>query len=109
VKRPVHIRVLGKRLSIKYVPEGDALLCDNPEDTEPGIGRFSPANQLIVIQDGQPLGMEQDTVLHEVLHAVETAMSLPVNEEIVEKFATCLLAVIKDNPGLLAYLKTKEK
>ena len=30
MKRPAHIRVLGKRLAIKYVPEGDALLCDNP-------------------------------------------------------------------------------
>lgn len=64
---------------------------------------------LTAVEEGQPLASEQDCVLHEVLHHVEYAMKLDVPEEIVEKFASCLLAVLKDNPTLVTYLRQREK
>ena len=69
---------------------------------------LSPRNDLRALQ-GQPLATEQDTVLHEVLHVVEEYAGLDVAEEVVEKFATGLLAVLKDNPALASYLRIREK
>jgi hypothetical protein len=107
VKRPARIRVIGKVHTVHFVPAGHALLRDGPDDPKPGYGRHDGATLTIAIEEGQPLANEQDTVLHEVLHAVETAMGMDVAEEVVEKFATGLLAVLKDNPGLVTYLRRK--
>lgn len=108
MKRPTRIRILGKQITVHYVPPGDALLRDTPEDTNPGVGRSDGAKQLIAVEDGQPLASEQDTLLHEVLHVVEEYMGMDVPEEVVLKFATGLLAVMKDNPSFMGYLRTKE-
>lgn len=109
MKRPTSIRVMGKKIAVHFVPSGDALLRDGPHDDEPGLGRSDGLTQIIAVEEGQPLASEQDCVLHEVLHHVEYAMKMDIAEEIVEKFASCLLAVIKDNPSLLAYLRAREK
>ncbi len=108
MKRPAKLRVLGKVISVSYVPAGDAALRDGPHDDEPGVGRSDGLRQTIAIEDGQPLGQEQDTLLHETLHIVEEYMGMDVPEEIVANFATGLLAVFKDNPSLVAYLRKRE-
>jgi hypothetical protein len=109
VKRPARISVIGKVHTVHYVPAGDPMLRDHPDDPEPGVGRHDRNRLLIAIEEGQALANEQDTLLHEVLHAVETAMGLDVDEEVVEKFATGLLSVLKDNPGFVTYLRTKKR
>lgn len=108
MKRPTRIRVVGKVHTVHYVPAGDAMLRDGPDDAAPGFGRHDGKTLVIAIEEGQPLANEQDTMLHEVLHAVEDAMGMDVPEDVVEKFATGLLAVLKDNPGLVSYLRARE-
>ena len=107
--RPHRIRVIGKVITVHYVPTGDVLLRDDPEDAHPGMGRSDTDKQLIAVQEGLPLATEQDTVLHEVLHTVEAFMGLDVEEEVIEKLATGLLGVLKDNPKLVTYLRAREK
>ena len=109
MKRPTKVRIMGKLVRIHYVPAGDILLRDGPEDHAPGMGRSDGQKQMIAVEEGQPLATEQDTVLHEVLHVVEEYAGLDVAEEVVEKFATGLLAVLKDNPALASYLRIREK
>jgi hypothetical protein len=46
-------------------------------------------------------------LLHEVLHAVDEAMGLKLKEYQVKGAATGLLAVLKRNPALVAYLRKK--
>jgi hypothetical protein len=46
-------------------------------------------------------------LLHEVCHAVDDAMDCKMKETQVKKLATGLLAVLKDNPQLAAYLRRK--
>lgn len=99
---------MGKVVAIHFVPAGDALLRDGPHDDAPGMGRSDGMRQTIAVEDGLPLATEQDTVLHEVLHIVEEYMGMDLDEEIVEKFATGFLAVMKDNPSLVTYLRVKE-
>ena len=107
MKRPETIRILGKRVSVKYVPAGDILLKDSHDDPEPGVGRSDSTKQLIGIEDGQPLESEQDALLHEVMHMLEDWMGIEISEDAVTKMATGLIAVLKDNPKLAAYLKRK--
>lgn len=108
MKRPAKVKILGKVIRVSYVPAGHITLRDHPADDEPGLGRSDGLKQTIAIEDRQPLASEQDCVLHEVLHHIEYAMKMDIREEIVEKFASGLLAVMKDNPGLVKYLLTKE-
>lgn len=109
MKRPDRIRIQGKVVRCHYVPAGDIMLKDSHDDPEPGIGRSDGLKQVIAIEEGQPLATEQDCMLHEVLHHVEYAMKMDIPEEIVEKFASGLLAVLKDNPSFVKYLCQKEK
>jgi hypothetical protein len=62
---------------------------------------------VLTIRDGQPQANEQDSVLHEVIHAVSDYMEIRLKEGQVTKLATGLLAVLKDNASLVAYLKKK--
>lgn len=71
------------------------------------MGECDNDKQLILIRDGQPLESEQDTLLHEVLHAVDEAMGLKMKEAQVKGCATGLLAVLKDNPRFATYLRRK--
>jgi hypothetical protein len=99
MKRPERIRVLGKRFDVKFA--GDTILAQDLN------GECDSDRQLILVREGQPLESEQDTVLHEILHAIDEAMGLKMKEAQVKGAATGLLAVMKDNPALVAYLKKK--
>lgn len=94
--RPEKIKILGKVFRVNNGPLAEDLMgeCDNDK-------------QLILIRDGQPLESEQDTLLHEVLHAVDEAMGLKMKEAQVKGCATGLLAVLKDNPRFATYLRRK--
>jgi len=109
LKRPAKVKVLGKWVAIEYVPASDILLRDSADDPDPGCGRSDGSKQSIAIEEGQPLAYEQDTVLHEVLHIIEDYMRMDVPEDVVDKFATGLLAVLKDNPSFASYLRWREK
>lgn len=108
MKRPERIRILGKPVSVQYVPAGDILLKDSPEDEEPGSARSDPDRQLIAVEDGQPLENEQDAMLHETIHMLEDWMDIKISESAVRNVATGLLAVMKDNPSFVAYLRRRK-
>ena len=107
-KRPARICILGKPFKVGFVPIEHIGLRDNAEDDDPGMGRTSPERQEIYVRSGQPLESEQDTVLHECLHAVDETLGLQMNEYQVTVLATGLLAVLKDNPSLRSYLCAKK-
>ena len=109
MKRPARLRILGKPYTIAFVPVEHIGLRDDAEDPDPGMGRTSPERQEIFIRTGQPLESEQDTVLHEVIHAVDETLGLQMNEYQVTVLATGLLAALKDNPGLRTYLCAKKE
>ena len=95
MKRPERIRILGKAFKVTNVV---------PDDLN---GECDTDTQTISIRDGQPLESEQDTMLHEVIHAIDEAMDVKMKETQVKKMATALLAVLKDNPSFCAYLRRK--
>ena len=108
MKRPTRIKILGKTYKVRVVTEraqgfedGDYGMCDND-------------SHVITIIAGRSLGNDQDTLLHEVIHAVAFQMGVDgaINkregeERWVQALATGLLAVLKDNRGLVTYLRSK--
>jgi hypothetical protein len=100
LKRPERIRILGKPFAVQYVsgvPLEDDL-----------NGECDTDKQAILIREGQPLESEQDTLLHECLHAIDEAVDARLKETQVKKVATALLAVLKENPSFVSYLRRKK-
>ena len=97
--RPAKIKILGKVYQIRYTK--DAPL----EEDE--LGMCDPNEQSIYVRDGQPSEVEGDTILHECLHALESLLELKLRHEDVVRITTGLHALIRDNPGLLAYLRSR--
>lgn len=91
--------VIGKTYDVHYV-SGKPL-------EEDDLGEFDPTLQKITVRKGQPLETEQDTLLHEVTHAIDSELNLNLNEKQVRGLATGLLAVLKDNPKFYTYLRRK--
>lgn len=109
MKRPQKIRIFGKVFNIRYIPSGgEPFVGDRKDD----YGECDVDNQDIVVRDGQPLETEQDTVFHEIFHAVDGSMvdeEQMIDEAVVRRMATGLLAVFKDNPRLLSYLRASPR
>lgn len=98
--RPAKIKVLGKPFTVEYV-SGAPL----PDDLN---GECDTDKQSVLVRDGQPLESEQDTVLHEIFHAIDEAVDSRLKETQIKKVATALLAVLKDNPSFVSYLRRKK-
>ena len=99
-KRPLSAKVIGKVYKVQYVT-GAPL---NQED----FGECDDEKQQISIADGLPLENEQDTFLHECIHALDAQMSIGLKEAQVSKLATGLLSWMKDNSKPLTYLRRKK-
>ena len=107
-KRPAQVKIVGKVYKVRVVTEradgfedGDYGDCDN--------------DQLVIrIIAGRSIANDQDTLLHEILHAIEFQMGLDgaINKKVsveqrIQGTATGLLAVMKDNPALVRFLTRK--
>ena len=73
------------------------------------VGFCDNADLSILVESSQPLVEQQDTLLHEVLHAIayQGGLTLPpaAEEKVVRLLATGLIATFADNPQFYAYLK----
>ena len=90
------VRVLGKPFTIRLV--------DKTGVSEDNLGACAEDEQEISVRKNLPLETEQDTILHEVLHAIDHSMDTKCSEKQIAGLATGLLSVLKDNPEFLKYL-----
>lgn len=102
MKRPERIRILGKQVAVRWQ---EKVVDDEGEELN---GLADHDNQDIQIRTGMPLETEQEKVLHETLHIIECAMEMDLEDEVIARFATGLLAVMKDNPSFVTYLRRKK-
>ncbi len=58
----------------------------------------------ITIKKNQPEILEADTLLHEILHAIDDAMQTKMKERQVHCTATGIIALLKDNPDFVKYM-----
>ena len=103
-QRPKIVRVNGKSYTLNFNPK-------NPLIEYANHGFCDNAKQTIHIEGDQTAFEECDTVIHELLHAVWSQMSLTdlddqLEERIVRALGTGLTGLFSDNPKLLDYIKT---
>jgi hypothetical protein len=80
------LNILGKTFKLEWLDElPDAL------------GETYTSKQLIRMQKGLPADTERETLLHEVIHAVEESLALGLTEAQVHALACGLFAVLRDN------------
>lgn len=96
------IRLIGKRHKIVWKDE----IID--DDGDAVLGMYTQRNKLIQIQTGQTHDDERETVLHEILHALEEQMNAEIPEAKLRQLAVGLYAALKDNPRLVDYLLEEE-
>lgn len=92
---PTSISVIGKRYRVvKIAPSSDG-----------SYGECLEEQQEIRLKPGLPLEQEQDTLLHEIIHAIDFSMNAKMSERQITVLATGLICVLKENRDFLAYLE----
>jgi hypothetical protein len=95
---PGKLDILGKKFKVLQMPT------DNTEDHD---GLMELSKQEIWYRSQEALSYNQDTVLHETVHAIDEVLQLGLKEKQVHQLAAALLAVIKHNPKFINWLLTE--
>ena len=85
---PLSVRILGKYYRVEAMPE-------HTMDGE--FGSCNYAYQLIEYNAKLAIDECKDTILHEMVHALDHGMQLGLKEEQVHAIATGFYSLIKDN------------
>lgn len=102
---PKNIRILGKDYKVKYT--------NNPFKYKKRNGTMSSKNRGMIeyredrIKIWKRNGKDDtvQTILHEIIHAIESGYNYDLGENAVNDIATGIHTVFKDNPQLLKLLK----
>lgn len=92
---PPKVRIVGRDIVINYV---------SADDMPKAFGEYDYETLSVRVRTGQQTAFEADTVLHELIHAIDDAMQLGMTERQVHCSATGIIALLKDNPAFLEYL-----
>lgn len=90
-----HMRILGQSWQIIHTP-GWLMMED--------LGQCQALEQQILLRSGIKGQMAADTLLHEVIHAIEAIYALDLKEEQVRLVATGLTQVFQDNPEFYGWI-----
>lgn len=91
---PEVVRVLGRDVVVDVVDE-----------LPRAFGEYDYETQIVRIVRGQHPAFEADTLLHELIHAIDDVMQLGLKERQVHCVASGVIALLKDNPDLFEYLR----
>lgn len=89
---PQKLRVFGKDWELRW------------QDMDDCSGKTTHRHLLIEVDPDYPRPFLQDTLLHEILHAVDEELHLELEERQVHQMATALLSVMNDNPAIRRFL-----
>lgn len=98
------LRLIGKRHRVQW--DCEQLTDDSGNELD---GAFDRQKKIIEIAAGQTHDDERETLLHEMLHALEVQMDAEIPEGKLRQLAVGLYASLKDNPKLVAYLLEEEE
>lgn len=84
-----------------------AVAIETSEDfTDEMFGQIDHRRRLIRLSDRVTPEQHRATLLHEILHGVDTACDTELTEHQVSALSRGLFAVLRDNPDVAAYLTT---
>lgn len=89
---PGSLRILGKTYAVQ-TKEGDG-----------DYGECFSDECRMEVRESQHQQQQADSLLHEAFHAVDHEMHCSLSEAQVRRMATGVLALLRDNPALVAFL-----
>jgi hypothetical protein len=98
--RPTSVRVIGSTYKIIPVVGEKWDDCDGYME----LG----SHTIAVREEERVLAYQQDTVLHETVHAIDETLNLGMTGAQVSQMSSILLAVLKDNPEYTKWLLQDE-
>jgi hypothetical protein len=98
VALPTSVRVAGLDFTVGIE--------DSEDFTDDLFGQVDYRRRRIRISDRADEVRQRETLLHEVIHAVDEAVDADLTEHQVTVIARGLFAVIRDNPDLGTFLTT---
>jgi hypothetical protein len=96
---PASVRIMGKAFRLIEETSTSSTLAQDEF-----VGRVNSVKQTIVYASGQADEQRADTIVHEIIHALDYAMKLDVSEQQTHALAAGLVAVVNDNPELFRAL-----
>lgn len=101
---PSELMILGHRYHLSVVEDPNVTL--GRSDAGDALGMTDLNRGLMRFRGGgeQSEDSVRDTLLHEVLHAVNYHMACDIHEDNIGRVATGLLAALRANPSLVAAL-----
>lgn len=97
---PTQIRVVGKTYTIEYVER---------VDDKDSSGESARDTQSIKVKKDQHQESARETLLHEVIHAVEGQLGLDLKEKQVHGLGVGLFQVLCENPEFVRFITTGRK
>lgn len=95
-RRPKFMRLLGKQWAITWSEDKDF--------ADDRFGHTDHDQLEIRIADAKPPAQWADTMVHEVIHAIEKDLDLKMRERQVKLLGTTLLGWMVDNPEQLKWI-----
>ena len=92
---PRTVRVIGKTFAIEYV---------EAVDDEGNSGEHRRDDQLIKIKLKQHPETLRETLLHEVIHAIDEQLDLGMKEQQVHRLAIGLFQVLRENGDFVRFI-----
>lgn len=86
------LRIIGKVYAVEFKSE------------EGDYGECFSDQCRIEVRTTQHHQQQADTLLHEAMHAVDHEMHCGLSEPQIRRMATGILALLRDNPALVAFL-----
>ncbi|MGE5163042.1 MAG: hypothetical protein ACM3IH_03325 [Sphingobacteriales bacterium] len=97
--------------SVRVGPFDISLTTLTGEERDKCLGMFSEHQMSIMLRETFASDQQEaETLLHEVIHAcfaVAAIQDKDSHERTVSMLSTCMAQVIRDNPGLIDWLKEK--
>ncbi len=86
-----------------------AILTVDSVDSEDSCGEHELQRQEIKIKKDLHAEAARDTLLHELIHAVDEQLDLRLKHRQVHALAAGLLQVLRENPDLVRFLTERQK
>lgn len=70
-------------------------------------GHYNYDRRTIAINSNHLLEVQQDTLGHELMHAIEDIHKLELGEDVVDKLGVSVVKLLRENPQLVEFLTRK--
>lgn len=95
---PGTIRIIGKYYTVTVDTINSDLVSNNQ------LGQARNAQCKLLLDSNQDQQQMRDTLLHEVIHAIDYSLNLRMKERQVHALAAGLLATLRENPDFVRWL-----